>query len=172
MDLATQLSEVDRLRALDFPARRVRSATVDSGPGFHLAQLAVSEDFHEDAGRRQEVADDFEAACQALIERLADRWGEPEPLDLYPYLVRREEGSAVPPPLEELCGFVSEVYGWRVAERWIALGIGQGDRELPYQLVLAIGERAAIPAASAPAGGTAPGFAGGTPGVPGSSGGA
>ncbi|MEE4543835.1 hypothetical protein V2S66_17890 [Streptomyces sp. V4-01] len=141
MDLAAQIAEVDRLRALDFPAQRVRTPAVHSGPGFHLAELAVSEDPHGDGGsRREEVADDFEAACQALIERLADRWGEPEPLDLYPFLLRQEEGAPVPPPIDVLCGHVSEVYGWRVGARWIALGVGQGDRELPYQLVLAIGE--------------------------------
>jgi hypothetical protein len=150
MDLAAQIAEVDRLRALGFPAQRVRTSAVHSGPGFHLAELAVSEDFLEDGGsRREEVADDFEAACQALIERLADRWGEPEPLDLYPYLLRQEEGGRVPPPLDVLCGYVSEVYGWRVGARWIALGIGQGDRELPYQLVLAIGERHVAPASDA-----------------------
>lgn len=147
MDLAAQIAEVDRLRALDFPAQRVRTSAASSGPGFHLAELAVSEDFLEDGGScREEVADDFEAACQALIERLADRWGEPEPLDLYPFLQRQEEGGPVPPPIGELCGRVSEVYGWRVGTRWIALGIGQGDREMPYQLVLAIGERDLLPA--------------------------
>jgi len=146
MDLAAQLAEVDRLRALEFPAQRVTSAAVESGPGYHIADLAVSEDFHEaDPGRWEAVADDFEAACQALIELLAQRWGEPQPLDLYPYLIRLEEGGQVPPPLDRLCGYVSEVYGWTVADRWIALGVGQGDRELPFQLVLAVGERDALP---------------------------
>lgn len=145
MDLAAQLAEVDRLRALDFPAQPSRSAAVHSGPGYHVADLAVSQDFYDDRDLWAEVADDFEAACQALVELLAERWGEPEPLDLYPYLVRQLEGGSVPPPLDELCGYVSEVYGWRVGDRWIALGVGQEDRELPFQLVLAIGERDAVP---------------------------
>ncbi|MBY8878310.1 hypothetical protein [Actinacidiphila acidipaludis] len=146
MDLAAQLAEVDRLRALEFPARRVTSAAVESGPGYHVADLAVSEDFHDaDVVRREAVAEDFEAACQALIELLAQRWGEPQPLDLYPYLIRLEEGGQVPPPLDLICGYVSEVYGWTVGDRWMALGIGQGDRELPFQLVLAVGEAGALP---------------------------
>lgn len=146
MDLAAQLAEVERLRALDFPAQPSDSATVRSGPGYHVADLAVSQDFHE-AGpdRWEQVADDFESGCQALVELLAGRWGEPHPLDLYPYLVRMGEGGSVPPPLDVLCGYVSEVYGWRVADRWIALGVGQGDRELPFQMVLAIGRSDAVP---------------------------
>lgn len=146
MDLAAQLAEVDRLRALDFPARPVRTPALDSGPGFHLADLAVGEDFTgEDEGRRAETADDFGAACQALIELLARRWGDPEPLDLAPYLMRSAEGGEVPPPLDALCGYVREVYGWRVGDRWIALGVGQGGASLPFRLVLATADRRAIP---------------------------
>lgn len=82
MDLAAQLAEVDRLRALDFPARQLRTpagpggllAGLDSGPGYHLADLAVSEDFREDDGsRREQVREDWEAACQGLAGLLAAR---------------------------------------------------------------------------------------------------
>jgi hypothetical protein len=155
MDLAAQLAEVDRLRALDFPVRQVRTPRsgslptgVDSGPGYHLADLAVSEDFWADDGsRRAQALDDYEAACQALVELLAARWGDPDPLDLHPYLVRQEEEDGeVPAPLGALCGYVPEVYGWRVGARWTALGVGQWGRESPFQLVLAIAERDAIPA--------------------------
>ncbi|HEY5836576.1 hypothetical protein [Streptomyces sp.] len=146
MDLAAQLAEVDRLRLLGFPAQRVRGGAVASGPGFHLADLAVSEDLGDiDPARRAEIEDDFGAACQALVELLARRWGDPEPLDLAPYLSRLVESGDVPPPLDRLCGLTAEVYGWRVADRWIAVGVGRGDAESPYELVLAIGERERIP---------------------------
>jgi hypothetical protein len=142
MDLVAQLATVDLLRAREFPARRVRSGAVESGPGFHVADLEVSEDFWEDDGsRRPVVADDFGAACQALVEILARRWGDPRTVDLAPYQSVLREGGTVPPPLEMLCGYVPEVYGWQVGDRWIAVGVGQWDAGLPFQLVAAIGER-------------------------------
>lgn len=142
MDLAAHLATVDLLRARDFPAQRVRAGAVESGPGFHLAVLAVSEAFWEDDGSRwAAVEDEFGAVCQALVELLAQRWGEPETLDLGPYLTRLDKGLPVLPPLDVLCGYLPEVHGWRVADRWIALGVGQWDGELPFQLVLAVAER-------------------------------
>lgn len=145
MDLAAHLATVDLLRAREFPARRVRAGAVESGPGFHLADLAVSEDFWEDDGSRwAAVEDEFGAVCQALVELLAQRWGEPETLDLSPYLVRLDEGATVPPPLDVLCGYLPQVHGWRVESRWIGLGVGQWDGELPFQLVLAVAGRDAV----------------------------
>ncbi|WP_225849693.1 hypothetical protein [Streptomyces sp. HPF1205] len=163
MDLAALLAEVDRLRRLPFPARRGHRGTVVSGPGFHLAALAVSEDLHDphgaDPGRAAHAEDDFRAWCQALVELLSARWGEPETLDLYPFLERRTAGGPTagaspegrpPPPLDELCGFVPEVYGWRVGDRWTAVGVGQGERGLPLQLVVATADRAVYEQAVAP----------------------
>ncbi|HEY3479504.1 MAG TPA: hypothetical protein VGL02_11475 [Streptomyces sp.] len=142
MDLVAQLATVDHLRAREFPARRVRSGAVESGPGFHVADLEVSEDFWQDDGsRRPEVAEDFGAACQALVEILSRRWGDPRTLDLAPFQAVLDEGGTVPPPLEMLCGCLPEVYGWQVGERWIAVGVGQRDARLPFQLVVAMGER-------------------------------
>jgi hypothetical protein len=149
MDLAVQLAEVDRLRLLPFPGRRVRRGTVTSGPGFHLAALAVGEDPHDgDPGLAAQAEDDFRAWCQALVELLSARWGDPETVDLSVFLERAASGGSVPPPLDALCGFVPEVYGWRVGDRWTAVGVGQGDRALPPQLVLAIGERSAYESAT------------------------
>lgn len=144
MDLAAQLAEVDRLRARPFPAQRVREGAVASGPGFHVADLAVSEDLDDaDPARWEEVRDDYEALCQALVELLAARWGDPETLDLQPLLAAMEEATTVPPPLDDLCAYVPEVYGWRVGDRWIGVGIGRGGAALPCHLVLAVGERTA-----------------------------
>jgi hypothetical protein len=142
MDLAAQIAEVDRMRALDFPARRLRDAARRSGPGFHLAVLAA----------------DREADAEALVERLAGRWGEPEVLDLLPYRAQQRRGIPVPPVLAELCADapgVGEVYGWRVGERWTAVGVGVADapgdsgtgdgRRSPYRIVLAVGQETAVP---------------------------
>lgn len=164
MDLAAQLAEVDRLRRLPFPARRDHRGTVISGPGFHMAALAVGEDLHgADPGRAVEAEEDFRAWCQALVELLTARWGEPETLDLSPYLELQAVGGSVPAPLDELCGFVPEMYGWRVGDRWTAVGVGQGDRGLPLQLVVATAERAVYEAAASPGPHMAePGTTGGT----------
>lgn len=151
MDLAAQLAEVDRLRRLPFPAQRVREGAVVAGPGFHIEDLAVGEDFHDsDPARRAGAEEDFTVWCQALVDLLGARWGEPETVDLYAILIRSMDGEKVPAPLDELCRYVPEMYGWLVGERWIALGVGRWDGELPLQLVLAVGERAAYERAVRP----------------------
>jgi hypothetical protein len=158
MDLAAQIAEVDRLRVLDFPARRLHDATRRSGPGFHLAVLAA----------------DREADAEALVERLAGRWGEPEVLDLLPYRAEHLRGIRVPPVLQELCAGapgVCEVYGWRVGDRWTAVGVGVPDgpdaldtldtledagarhgRRPRYRIVLAVGQETAVPEPAAAGG--------------------
>ncbi|MEU5609805.1 hypothetical protein AB0H03_13910 [Streptomyces sparsogenes] len=138
---ADHLATIDLLRARDFPDRPGVAGSVASGPGFHVADLLVSEDFWDaDLERLMEVEEEFEAELEALVQVLSLRWGEPEVLDLTGHLERQAMGEPVPEPLASLCGYVGRVYGWRTGGRWIGLGIGQGDRELPLQLVAAIGE--------------------------------
>ena len=43
-DLAQHLATIDLLRARPFPAQRGRQAAVVRGPGYHLAELATSEE--------------------------------------------------------------------------------------------------------------------------------
>ncbi|GAA2340256.1 hypothetical protein [Streptomyces cuspidosporus] len=139
---ADHLATIDLLRARDFPDRPGVAGAVASGPGFHVADLLVSEDFWDaDLERLMEVEEEFEAELEALVQVLSLRWGEPEVLDLVDHLERQAMGEPVPEPLASLCGYVGRVYGWRTGGRWIGLGIGQGDRELPLQLVAAIGEK-------------------------------
>ncbi|KAK1177721.1 hypothetical protein B7755_005770 [Streptomyces sp. NBS 14/10] len=138
---ADHLAIIDLLRARDFPDRRGVVGAVASGPGFHVADLRVSEDFWDaDLERLIEVEEEFEVELGVLVQVLSLRWGEPEVLDLADHLERDAMGERVPEPLRSLCGYVGRVYGWRTDGRWIGLGIGQGDRELPLQLVAAIGE--------------------------------
>jgi hypothetical protein len=148
MDLAAQLTTIETLRARPFPERRVESDDVVSGPGYHTAELETSEDFWEDDGsRRLQARDDYEAACQALIDILSGRWGAAsETLDLTPYLERSAfGGEPLPPVLEWLSGFAAEAYGWRIGGRWIGVAVGQRGEQLPWQLVAAIADDEAVP---------------------------
>jgi hypothetical protein len=141
MTIAEQLATIDLLRGRPFPAERGWYGGVRSGPGFHLTDLDTSEDFWEDDGsRRPEAEADFEAACEALVALLSRRWGDPEVHDLTGHLVRSAQGEPVPEPLSTLSGFVGVVHAWRVDGRWIGVGVGQQAGELPFQLVVGIGE--------------------------------
>ncbi|MGW1375530.1 hypothetical protein ACWD6P_14815 [Streptomyces sp. NPDC002446] len=143
MTLDEQLTTIDALRLRAFPAQRTRLGRVESGPGFHIAGLRVSEDFWDaDLTEVAEAEEEFEAGLTALVRALSLRWGEPESLDLAAHLERTASGLPVPPPLDTLCGFVPRMHGWRVQGRWIGVGVGQGDRELPFQLLVAVGEEA------------------------------
>ncbi|MFE1774615.1 hypothetical protein [Streptomyces sp. NPDC059008] len=143
MTLDEQLTTIDALRLRAFPAQRIRSGLVESGPGFHVADLWVSEDFWDaDLAEVAETEEEFEAGLTALVQALSLRWGEPETLDLTPHLERTASGLPVPPPLDALCGYVPLLHGWRVRGRWIGVGVGQGDREMPFQLLVAVGEEA------------------------------
>ena len=131
---ADHLATIEALRAREVPAQR-------RGPGLHVADLRVSEDFWDaDLTRVEEVLEEFEAELSVLVQVLTLRWGTPDVLDLMDVLERSAMGEPVPPPLDALCGYVPELYVWRLDGRWIGLGVGQGDRELPFQLVVAMGE--------------------------------
>ncbi|MDX2704769.1 hypothetical protein PV350_18135 [Streptomyces sp. PA03-6a] len=148
MDLPGHVALVDALRARPFPARRERCGAVDSGPGYHITDLRISADFWDadgDPGYRGQVEDDMEAECQALVEVFTERWGAPETVDLAAHLERSFHGEPVPPPLDTLCGYACEAWAWRVGDRWIGVCVGQADPELPFQLVAAVGDAAAVP---------------------------
>ncbi|MGW7022205.1 hypothetical protein [Streptomyces decoyicus] len=141
MTIDAYLTVIDRWRLRDFPAAPGRSALVESGPGFHIAGLRVSQEFWDaDLAEVAEAAEEFEAELTALVQALSLRWGEPEVMDLADDLERSARGIPVRPPLDTLCGYVPRMYGWRVRSRWIGVGVGQGDRELPFQLLVAVGE--------------------------------
>ncbi|MFJ9470008.1 hypothetical protein [Streptomyces caniferus] len=141
MTIDAYLATIDRLRLQDFPAVPGRSAMVESGPGFHIAGLRVSQEFWDaDLAEVAETAEEFEAELSALVAALSLRWGEPRTVDLVEELERTARGMPVRPPLDMLCGYVPRMHGWRVRSRWIGVGVGQGGRELPFQLLVAVGE--------------------------------
>ncbi|WP_107046776.1 hypothetical protein [Streptomyces albus] len=142
MSTAEQLAAVDRLRARPLPAGRGGpSGGAEGGPGFHLADLRVSEEFWEDDGSRmREAEEQFAAECEALVVLLSRRWGEPRELDLTEHLIRSAEGEPVPEPLATLCGYVGVLHTWQAGDRWLAVGIGRQARELPLHLLAVVAE--------------------------------
>ncbi|MEW1748630.1 hypothetical protein ACIQU1_09495 [Streptomyces angustmyceticus] len=141
MTIDVYLGTIDRLRLREFPAVPGRSAMVESGPGFHIAGLRVSQEFWDaDPAEVTEAAEDFEAELTALAAALSLRWGEPRTIELAGHLERTARGLPVRPPLDTLCGYVPRMHGWRVQGRWIGVGVGQGGPELPFQLLAAVGE--------------------------------
>ncbi|MEU9992478.1 hypothetical protein AB0E10_37895 [Streptomyces sp. NPDC048045] len=148
-----QLSIIDELSALPFPEQEGRPGTGGgwSGPGYHVAVLRESQDFWDD--RCEEIVEaaekELEADLDALAAVLTARWGVPTTVDLWPYLGFDNPDPEIMAP--EPLGFLSNVAGsmqmWQPSScgRWLALAIGQADRELPFELLAAIGEASSLP---------------------------
>lgn len=143
MVLQDRLVIIDRLLTLPFPRETKQGNRLCSGPGFHLCVLQASHSFWDD--RSQETVEtaraEIDAEFQAAATALTIRWGQPETVDLEPYLWRE---NAVPEPTIRLCQLSNEMLVWRPqnAGRWVALAVGQGDPELPIELLLAVSEAA------------------------------
>ncbi|MFD6990293.1 hypothetical protein [Streptomyces sp. NPDC059943] len=154
-----QLSMIDSLNALPFPEREEKRTEDDiwSGPGYHVAVLTESRDFWEERGEEivEEAEREIEAAFDALAAILTGRWGEPETVDLSPYLgvdshdpgLGPESDLVVPEPMGFLCGLAGSMRVWRPtpAGRWLALAVGQADPEWPIQLLAGFGEASSLP---------------------------
>lgn len=125
------------------PPEPGRSDVGDAGPGYHIAELVTSEEFWEDDGTaRQEAAEQYEADRDGLSELLSHRWGRPQVFSLSSVLDRTMDGEDIPEPWGILSGHVPDVHLWKAAghDRWVALGVSQWDKELPFQLVAVITE--------------------------------
>lgn len=141
MTTARHLATIDLLRSRPFPGQRGRSDAGDSGPGYHVAELSTSEDFWEDDGTRRELVEEqYEAERDALAVVLGARWGEPHIFSLWSLQERGMEGEEIPEPWSVLAASVPDVHLWRAEERWIALGVSQWDKELPFQLLAVVTE--------------------------------
>jgi hypothetical protein len=150
------LATIDALRERAFPAQRARSSTGVSGPGYHIAELATSEDFWEDDGTARLAAEEeYETECRALSRKLYERWGEPQVMSMWSIQVRSTEGeyggdggdgkhgerigsSEEDDPWLELSIGVPWLELWRADGKWIGLGVSQQDGELPFQLLAVV----------------------------------
>ncbi|WP_309056012.1 hypothetical protein [Streptomyces sp.] len=136
MTTARHLATLDLLRARAFPPRPARSGPLDSGPGFHLGELATSEEFWDDDGTRRALAEDqYEAERDGLSVLLTARWGPPSELSLHSVLERSMDGEEIPEPWATLSCHVPDLRLWRADGRWVGLGVSQWDKELPFQLL-------------------------------------
>ncbi|MET9130808.1 hypothetical protein [Streptomyces antibioticus] len=138
MDITRCLATVDLLCTREFPAEYGRTDVGPGGPGWLAAALQISRDFWEDDGTAwEETVDQYEADRDGLSERLADCWGPPYVISLASVLERSMEGEDIPEPWDWLAQHVPDVHLWRhpAAPRWVALGVSQWDRELPFELL-------------------------------------
>jgi hypothetical protein len=143
MDLAHWLTTIDLLCTRDFPAEPGRTDGGTGGPGYLIAELRTSGDFSDyDGARWEETADQYEADRDGLTERLTDRWGPPDRISLWSTLERSLDGEDIPEPWASLSAHVPDVHLWRApgTARWVALGVSQWDKELPFQLLAVVTE--------------------------------
>ncbi|MEV4759249.1 hypothetical protein AB0J86_29705 [Micromonospora sp. NPDC049559] len=135
-----QLAIIDGLLALPFPDRGLREGNLVSGSGFHLRVLAASRDFWDDRGTEvvEEAQAAVDAAFGAVAAALSARWGDPETVDLAPYLWGADPA---PEPMGWLCQLGGAMDVWRPpGVRWVALAVGQADPEFPIELLAAVAE--------------------------------
>ncbi|MFI1071102.1 hypothetical protein [Streptomyces puniciscabiei] len=142
MDIANHLAVIDQLCDRVFPAEHGRTDVGMGGPGYLIAELRTSGDFHEDDGtEREETEAQYEADRDALGERLAERWGPADVIGLAGVFLRSMEGEDIAEPWGALASHVPDVHLWRSESgRWVALGVSQWDGELPFQLLAVVTE--------------------------------
>ncbi|MFI7618199.1 hypothetical protein ACIBP6_43965 [Nonomuraea terrae] len=131
------LAAVDDLVALPFPEESRLEDDLSSGPGHHLRVLEASRDFWDaDLDVVEEAYEEIETSLRGLAAALSARWGDPRPVDLGPYL----EGEG-PEPMSALSMVAGSMLVWQRpgTDRWLALAIGQADREFPVELIAAVG---------------------------------
>ncbi|CAM5655974.1 hypothetical protein [Streptomyces aurantiogriseus] len=145
MDIARWLDTIDLLCTRDFPAEYGRTDVGTGGPGHLVAELQTSDDFWEDDGTQgEETEAQYDADRDGLTERLTDRWGPPHRISLASILERSMDGEDIPEPWGSLSAHVPDVHLWQLpgTARWMALGVSQWDKELPFQLLAVVTETA------------------------------
>jgi hypothetical protein len=145
MVMQDRLAIIDGLLVLPFPGEDRQEGHRSSGPGFHMYVLQASQSFWDDRSEENvETAQaEIDIAFRALATALTARWGKPQAVDLGPFLWGEDEA---PEPINQLCQLSGEMSVWRPpdAGRWVALAVGQGDAELPIELLVAVSEADAL----------------------------
>ncbi|WP_327710536.1 hypothetical protein OG912_19980 [Streptomyces sp. NBC_00464] len=138
------LSMIDALAARPFPEATYADASGGGGPEHHVRDLQVSRDFWDDDDGQAwvEAEAELQACLDDLSVRLTTRWGNAFVVDLAPYLSAACEGEPVPEPLDYLSQQAVTMQVWPLpdGDRWLALALGQADKELPLILFAAVGQ--------------------------------
>ncbi|MFI6932535.1 hypothetical protein [Streptomyces sp. NPDC050287] len=142
--LEEYLSLIDELLAQPFPQVNLYDHTGCGGPQHRVRILRASQEFwdDDDGEAAREAGAELRAYLDALIAALTARWGEPLVVDLLPYLRAGLEGEAVSEPINCLSQLAGSVQAWPHPDlgRWLGLAVGQGDKELPLELLAAVGQ--------------------------------
>ncbi|MEU9208090.1 hypothetical protein AB0D27_09105 [Streptomyces sp. NPDC048415] len=143
MTSAQHLATIERLCSEGFPQEHGGSDVGAEGPGYRIVELATSEEFWEDDGTaREETQEQYEADRDGITELLANRWGRPHIISLASVFERSVDGEDIPEPWGILSSHVPDLHLWRADghDRWVALGVSQWARDLPFQLLLVVTE--------------------------------
>ncbi|WP_033824363.1 hypothetical protein [Kitasatospora sp. MBT63] len=142
------LSTIDALAVQPFPEAACGDAFGGGGPEHHVRELQVSRDFWDDDDGQAwvEAEAELRACLDDLSAHLTARWGNASVVELGPYLSAGCEGEQVPEPLGYLSQQAVSMQVWPLPDsaRWLALAIGQADKELPLILFAAVGQASAL----------------------------
>ncbi|MFC3572027.1 hypothetical protein ACFOZ0_01720 [Streptomyces yaanensis] len=142
------LATIDALVVQPFPEVTYVDACGGGGPEHHVRELQVSRDFWDDDDGQAwvEAEADLQACLDDLAARLTTRWGNAFVVDLGPYLSAGCEGVPVSEPLDYLSQQAVSMQVWPLPDsgRWLALAVGQADKELPLILFAAVGQASAL----------------------------
>ncbi|CAL9635599.1 hypothetical protein SUDANB120_06196 (plasmid) [Streptomyces sp. enrichment culture] len=148
---------IDSLAIRPFPETVFQDVTGDGGPDHLIRVLHSSRDFWdvEDPQVWEKVNAELSACLDALLAVYTARWGDPLVVDLWAGY--GEEDRHMPEPLCTLSQVTASMHAWPLpdGDRWLGLALGQADKELPMELLVAVGLPAALdgPWSGEPAGG-------------------
>ncbi|MEV7559604.1 hypothetical protein [Streptomyces sp. NPDC089795] len=140
---------IDGLVVRPFPETEFQDDTGDGGPDHLIRVLHRSRDFWdaEDPQVWEQVDAELSACLDTLIAVCTARWGDPLVVDLWAECGDGDDARRdVPEPLCTLSQVTTSMYAWRLSggDRWLGLALGQADKELPMELLAAVGLPAAL----------------------------
>ncbi|MFE9481229.1 hypothetical protein ACFYNM_21810 [Streptomyces spororaveus] len=143
---------IDGLAVRPFPETVFQDTSGDGGPDHLIRVLHRSRDFWdaEDPQVWEQADAELSSCLDALIAVCTARWGDPLVVDLwagYP----DGTGKDVPEPLCTLSQVTTSMHAWPLpgGDRWLGLSLGQADKELPIELLAAVGLPTALDGGSA-----------------------